>query len=82
VPVSGPQPAAYLSLLSVATHARGRGIGAALTLRAHAEADGAGMAAILLHYATFNPLSVPFWSRMGYRPLWSIWQVSPVDYLR
>ena len=82
VPVSGPQPAAYLGLLCVTSQARGRGVGAALTLRAHAEADAAGMAAILLHYATFNPLSVPFWSRMGYRPLWSIWQVSPVDYLR
>jgi GNAT superfamily N-acetyltransferase len=82
VPVSARQPAAYLGLLSVTAPARGRGIGAALALRAHAEADAAGMAAILLHYGTFNPLSVPFWSRMGYRPLWSIWQVSPVDYLR
>ena len=82
VPVSGRQPSAYLALLSVTAAARGRGIGAALVLRAHAEADAAGMAAIVLHYGTFNPLSVPFWSRMGYRPLWSIWQVSPVDYLR
>ena len=82
VPVSGWQPAAYLGLLSVTAPARGRGIGAALARRAHTEADAAGMASIVLHYGTFNPLSVPFWSRMGYRPLWSIWQVSPVDYLR
>ena len=82
VPVSGLQPAAYLSLLSVTAQARGHGIGAALTRRAHGEADAAGMAATLLHYATFNPLSAPFWARMGYRPLWSIWQVSPIDRLR
>ena len=82
VPVSGRQPAAYLGLLSVTAPARGHGIGAALADRAHAQADAAGMAAIVLHYGTFNPLSAPFWSRMGYRPLWSIWQVSPVDYLR
>jgi hypothetical protein len=29
----------------------------------------------LLHYALMNPLSAPFW--MGYRPLWTGWEVRP-----
>jgi len=27
-----------------------------------------------LHYSLLNPLSVPFWSQQGYRPLWTSWQ--------
>jgi hypothetical protein len=29
-----------------------------------------------------NPLSVPFWNRMGYRPLWTGFQVRPAASLR
>ena len=29
-----------------------------------------------------NPLSAPFWSRMGYRPLWTGWEVRPAASLR
>jgi hypothetical protein len=24
---------------------------------------------------------VPFWSRYGYRPLWTTWQAAPASYL-
>ena len=36
----------------------------------------------LPHYAQLNPLSAPFWSRMGYRPLWTGWEVRPAGSLR
>jgi hypothetical protein len=36
----------------------------------------------LLHYAQLNPLSAPFWNRMGYRPLWTGWEVRPAVSLR
>ena len=36
----------------------------------------------LLHFAQLNPLSAPFWSRMGYRPLWTGWEVRPAASLR
>ncbi len=29
-----------------------------------------------------NPPSAPFWSRMGYRPLWTGWEVRPAASLR
>jgi len=31
----------------------------------------------LLHYAQVNPLSAPFWSQQGYRPLWTVWETAP-----
>jgi hypothetical protein len=43
--------------------------------------DGA-VAATLLFYGTFNPLSVPFWSRLGWRPLWTVWSAHPASALR
>ena len=36
----------------------------------------------LLHYEQLNPLSVPFWSRQGYRPLWTTWQATPASAFR
>jgi hypothetical protein len=36
----------------------------------------------LLHYEQLNPLSAPFWNRMGYRPLWTGWEVRPAVSLR
>ena len=36
----------------------------------------------LPHYAQLNPLSAPFWSRMGYRPLRTGWEVRPAGSLR
>ena len=29
-----------------------------------------------------RPLSAPFWGRMGYRPLWTGWEVRPAASLR
>jgi len=29
-----------------------------------------------------NPLSAPFWHRMGYRPLWFTWEARPAAALR
>jgi len=39
----------------------------------HAELDAEGIGALLLHYTAANPLSAPFWSRCGYRPLLTAW---------
>jgi hypothetical protein len=44
--------------------------------------DARGMDTTLLHYAQLNPLSAPFWNRMGYRPLWTGWEVRPAASLR
>ena len=41
-----------------------------------------GLDRLLLHYAQLNPLSAPFWNRMGYRPLWTGWEVRPAASLR
>ncbi len=81
-PMAGSAPAAYLLLMFVEPGERGRGVGAALTDRFHAEADAAGTAVTLLHYAQLNPLSVPFWSRQGYRPVWTTWQATPARAVR
>lgn len=66
-------PAAYLSVMYVEPSARGRGVGAMLTAAAHGHAAGQGVTAITLHHALPNPLSTPFWSRCGYRPLFTQW---------
>jgi predicted N-acetyltransferase YhbS len=66
-------PAAYLNCGAVAAGHRGGGVGSALVRHVHAESDAEGIAAILLHYVAVNPLSGPFWSRCGYRPLFTNW---------
>ncbi len=81
-PLTRPSPVAYLELMFVEPAERGTGIGAALTQRLHAEVDAAGVPVTLLHYAQVNPLSAPFWSRMGYRPLWTVWEARPALTLR
>jgi GNAT superfamily N-acetyltransferase len=75
-------PAAYLQSMFVRPEERGAGVSAALVERAHAELDASGVAVTLLHYAQVNPRSAPFWSRMGYRPLWTIWEARPAATLR
>lgn len=40
------------------------------------------VAVTLLHHGQLNPLSAPFWSRMGYRPLWTNWEIRPARALR
>lgn len=76
-PLVRPAPAAYLGTMVVTAGQRGRGAGAALVREGHRALDAAGAAVTLLHYATLNPLSGPFWHRHGYRPLWTIWRVRP-----
>ena len=78
-PLVRAQPAAYLGEMSVLPGARGTGVGTALVRHLHRELDAAGAAVTLLHHAQLNPLSAPFWSRMGYRPLWTSWEIRPAS---
>jgi GNAT superfamily N-acetyltransferase len=81
-PLVRPAPVAYLELMAVLPGARGAGVGAALAAVYHAAADAAGVAVTLLHYEQMNPLSAPFWSQQGYRPLWTDWEARPALALR
>jgi GNAT superfamily N-acetyltransferase len=76
-PMVALAPAAYVDLMHVQPGERGRGIGHALASHLRQKASAAGVAAMLLHYQLLNPLSGPFWSRQGYRPLWNIWELRP-----
>jgi len=75
-------PAAYLQTMFVDQQERGTGVGSALVRRLHAQLDADGVAVTLLHHSQVNPLSAPFWYRMGYRPLWTSWEARPVSALR
>jgi len=79
---AAPAPVAYLATMFVQPGERGAGVGAALVREAHEAIDDYGAALTLLHYAQVNPVSGPFWSRMGYRPLWTYWEASPAGFLR
>ncbi len=81
-PMVRPAPVGYLTLMFVRPGDRGTGVSAALAARFHEEVDAAGVAVTLLHYEQVNPLSAPFWSRQGYRPLWTTWEISPARALR
>jgi GNAT superfamily N-acetyltransferase len=77
-----PGQTAYLSDMYLKPDERGRGTGAELVRHVHDALDARGIDLTLLHYAQLNPLSAPFWHRMGYRPLWSIWAARPATTLR
>jgi hypothetical protein len=81
-PMTRLSPVAYLLLAGVRASERAKGTGAALAARLAAQAFACGSPAILLHYAQVNPLSVPFWSQQGYRPLWTVWEAHPPAVLR
>ncbi len=81
-PMARHEPVAYLLLMGVAARHRGAGIGAAMVAHLHREVRAAGVAVTLLHYAPMNPLSAPFWSQQGYRPLWTVWEAIPARTLR
>jgi GNAT superfamily N-acetyltransferase len=81
-PMTRLAPVAYVLLMGVAAGERGRGVGALLAAHAHRQIEAAGVAVTLLHYALPNPLSVPFWSRQGYRPFWTVWETRPARMLR
>ena len=72
-----PSPAAYLRIGFVRPDDRGGSIGATLVGHVHDRLDARGIEVTLLHYAQVNPLSGPFWHRMGYRPLWTSFQARP-----
>jgi GNAT superfamily N-acetyltransferase len=78
------QPAnpAYLPAMFVRPSARGTGVGTALVRFAHSELDAQRVPVTLLDYSQVNPVSAPFWSRMGYRPLWTRWEARPAAALR
>jgi predicted N-acetyltransferase YhbS len=80
-PAVRAQPVAYLGEMSVLPGVRGLGVGTALVEHLHRELDAAGAAVTLLHHAQLNPLSAPFWNRMGYRPLWTSWEIRPAGRL-
>jgi predicted N-acetyltransferase YhbS len=75
-------PVAYVSCLSVVPGQRGTGVGTLLAGAAHRRLDDSGVAALLGYYSLANPLSVPFWNRLGFRPLWTMWETRPVTTLR
>jgi GNAT superfamily N-acetyltransferase len=77
-----PGVTAYLQTMFVQPGERGGGVGAALVRHAHGVLDARGVQTTLLHHAAMNPLSAPFWSRMGYRSLWTGWEVRPAASLR
>lgn len=77
-----PGPAAYLMLAFVRPGDRGGGIAAELVARLHRDVSAAGVPMTLLHYQLLNPLSAPFWSQQGYRPLWGTWEARPARSLR
>jgi GNAT superfamily N-acetyltransferase len=77
-----PGATAYLRTMFVRPDQRGTGAGAALVRQVHDQLDARGIDVTLLHYAQVNPLSAPFWSRMGYRPLWTSWEAHPAALLR
>jgi hypothetical protein len=76
-PMTRSSPAAYLLLAGVAAGTRAQGVGAAMAAYLNAETLAAGVPVTLLHYAQVNPLSAPFWSQQGYRPLWTCWEARP-----
>lgn len=80
--MTSKSPAAYLQTMFVDARERGTGVGAALVRQLHARLDGMGVALTLLHHSQVNPLSAPFWYRMGYRPLWTSWEARPASALR
>jgi GNAT superfamily N-acetyltransferase len=81
-PLVRQAPVAYIMLTFVAPGARASGIGAELVARLHADVSAAGVPVTLLHYEQVNPLSAPFWSQQGYRPLWHTWEARPARAIR
>jgi GNAT superfamily N-acetyltransferase len=77
-----PGTTVYLQTMFVRPGERSRGLGAAMVQRVHDELDARGVTTTLLHHAQLNPLSAPFWNRMGYRPLWTGWEARPASALR
>ncbi|MEZ7898604.1 MAG: GNAT family N-acetyltransferase [Flaviflexus sp.] len=69
-----PRPAAYFGNAVVDPAVRSGGIGRALASTLHNHAHSHGVDTIILDAASNNTWSVPFWHRLGYRPLWTTWR--------
>ncbi|MGH3757092.1 N-acetyltransferase family protein [Actinophytocola sp.] len=72
----------YVNCVSVRAEARGTGVGRHLMAVAHEELARRGATGTFLYYNPPNPLASVFWPRLGYRPLWTIWEVRPAAALR
>ncbi len=81
-PLVSRAPVAYNMLTFVSAADRGTGVSAALVNRFHEAAESAAVPVTLLHYEQTNPLSAPFWSRQGYRPLWTSFEARPARAVR
>jgi ribosomal protein S18 acetylase RimI-like enzyme len=81
-PMTSVSQVAYLLLTAVDPAERGQGVGASLAAELNREVRAAGVGLTLLNYAQANPLSVPFWSQQGYRPLWTYWEARPAAAVR
>jgi len=68
-PLFTPDGAVGIGDTAVIEEARGAGVGAALTDAAIAWAREHDYRAVHLHFATPNPLSVPFWTGLGFTPV-------------
>lgn len=62
-------PVSYLAMASTTVRARGSGVGSALVGGVHRHHLATGVRVSALHYSAYNPLSIPFWSQHGYRPV-------------
>ena len=75
------QPA-YISTLGIRMDHRGTGVGTALIEHVHSTLNAVGHYSTILHFAVLNPLSAPFWARLEYRPLWTVWhrtEITPTE---
>jgi GNAT superfamily N-acetyltransferase len=72
----------YVNCASVAPGARGAGVGRALVAAAMPGLQPPGTRGTYLYYNPPNPISSVFWPRLGYRPLWTLWEVRPAAALR
>lgn len=68
---------AFVQAMYLRPVVRGDGIGEAVVEFGHGLLEREGFDRVLLSYAALNPRSGPFWCRMGYRPLWGVWQRRP-----
>lgn len=76
----------YVNCASVTASERGTGVGAHLVATALGSLEagwrGGPVRGTYLYYNPPNPLSSVFWPRLGYAPLWTLWEVRPAGGLR
>ncbi|MEU8470738.1 GNAT family N-acetyltransferase [Streptomyces sp. NPDC029006] len=70
-------PVAHLICQAVKEEYRGLGVGTSLANHVHTELDAMGIGAAVGYHAMFNPVSMPFWHRVGWRPYWNRWVRTP-----